>query len=149
MAASLGTTTKTKIKVLLDTNVIVSYLQGKPELANLFSPEIEASVQYAINPVVLQELLLVGSPFPEGIDIDQLSKKFEMLPVDATSSEEILARIKSLRSKIAHANSLLILASGKNCDYILSYDVNMHDLSLAADVKVLDPEEFLAQMERG
>ncbi len=149
MAASLGATTKTKMMVFIDANVIISYIEGKPELAKLFSPEIEANVQYAINPVVLQELLLLGSPFPESVDIDRLSSKFVMLPVDLIDSKQFLEKTRTLSKKLSHINNVIILASAKNCDYILSYDVELRDLSLATDATVLNPEEFLAQMERG
>jgi len=149
MTSLLGTPIKTKITVLLDTNVIFMYIMGKTELTNLFSDKLLESVQYAINPVILQELLIAGSPFPEQFDIEAFSKKFIMLPIREVDSPEFLDRMKGFRNKVAHANSFLILGSGRNCDLILSYDVNMLELGQAAGVKVLNPEEFLAQTERG
>lgn len=148
MASPLKTTTVSKLMVLLDTNVLIDYLEGKPELAKLFSPEAEANVQYAINPVVLQELLLIGPPALEGVDIDNFFKNFVMLPLDATISKEALAKLKAFRDKRVHANDLLILGSAVNCDYMLSSDVKLKNLGAEAGVKVIDPGEFLSLVGR-
>jgi predicted nucleic acid-binding protein len=146
LATSLQTATHSKLTVLLDTSVIVNYLQGRPELADLFSPETEPRVQFAVNPIVLQELILMGSPHAEGFD--DLTDRFKILPVDETNSTEFVEQLRSFGDERAHANSFLILGTGKNCDYVLSYDANMQVLSKFADVKVLNPEDFLGRLGR-
>lgn len=44
--------------VFLDTNVIRGYLRGEPAAAQLFSAEASGRTRFAVNPIVLQELLL-------------------------------------------------------------------------------------------
>ena len=46
--------------VFLDTNVIIGYLRGEPSAAQLFSAEAEGRIRFAVNPIVLQELLLAA-----------------------------------------------------------------------------------------
>ena len=43
--------------VFLDTNVIVGYLRGEPSAVQLFSAEAEGRTRFAVNSIVLQELL--------------------------------------------------------------------------------------------
>jgi predicted nucleic acid-binding protein len=44
--------------VFLDTNVIVGYLQGDPSAAQLFSAEAAGRLRFAVNGILLQEILL-------------------------------------------------------------------------------------------
>lgn len=46
--------------VFLDTNVIMGYLRGEPAAAQLFSAEAAGRIRLAVNPIVLQELLLAA-----------------------------------------------------------------------------------------
>jgi predicted nucleic acid-binding protein len=46
--------------VFLDTNVILGYLRGDPSVAQLFSAEADGRIRFAVNPIVLQELLLAA-----------------------------------------------------------------------------------------
>ena len=47
-----------QLLAFLDTGVIIDYLRGDRTAVQLFSAEAEGRVQFAINPVVAQELLL-------------------------------------------------------------------------------------------
>ncbi|MEO6810578.1 MAG: hypothetical protein ABI353_15795 [Isosphaeraceae bacterium] len=149
MASDPSTRTGAKQVVLLDSNVIISYLRGKPKLAKLFASEVLQSVQYATNPIILQELRTSGPPFPEGFDLEEFSRSLIQLPINPLDSEEFLDALKTSRNKSAHANSFLVLGSGKSCDFVLSYDVNLLDLAPAAGVTVLNPDAFLARWEPG
>lgn len=44
----------------LDTDVIVGYLRGEASALELFSAEAKGRIHFAINPIVLQELLLAS-----------------------------------------------------------------------------------------
>ncbi len=46
--------------MFLDTNVIVGYLQGDPVAVQLFAAEADGRARFAINPIMLQELLLTA-----------------------------------------------------------------------------------------
>jgi predicted nucleic acid-binding protein len=47
-----------RLLVFLDTNVIVGYLRGDSSAAKLFSAEASGRIRFAVNPIVIQELLL-------------------------------------------------------------------------------------------
>ena len=130
------------MKVFLDTTVILDFLKGDPSLKDIFSPKIMNKVSYAINPIVLQEILLSGRAASK-MSLDEFTKDFEVIPVDIIKSEEFLERIRSLRNRIAHANDLLILGSAQSCDYLVTTDRTLQQLGNVATVKVITPEEFL------
>ena len=47
--------------VFLNTGVIVGYLQGDPLAAQLFSAEAAGRIRFAVNPIILQQLILGGA----------------------------------------------------------------------------------------
>jgi hypothetical protein len=44
----------------LDTDVVLGYLRGEPATVQLFGAESEGRIRLAINPIVLQELILTA-----------------------------------------------------------------------------------------
>lgn len=135
-----------KPKAFLDTNVLIIYLRGERNLSGLFAPEVMERFQYAISPIVLQELFLAAEAARYGDDLDRLVSRLEVIPVEVVKSEELLARTRNLRNQIAHANDFLILGSAQNCDYLLTYDRELHRLGEHASVQVLTPEDFLRKL---
>ena len=136
-----------KIRAFLDTNVLLEYLRGKPELQRLFTPAVEERVSFAVNPVVLQELLLAGGSADGGIDFTRLANHFEVLTAEALSNPESLKRVRELRNRVTHANDLMILASSRHCDVLLTYDGALRELGRTAEVDTENPEEFLEELQ--
>src|SRR5271167_4643083 len=66
--------------VFLDTDVIFSYLKGDASAAQLFSAEAAGRIHFAVNDIVLQELLLADAASLPGFEriIDHL----HVLPLD-------------------------------------------------------------------
>jgi predicted nucleic acid-binding protein len=135
-----------KIRVFLDTNVLLEYLRGKPELQKLFTPAVEERVSFAVNPVVLQELMLATGAVDQTIDLADIASHFEILGAEAFPFES-LARFRQARNQPAHVNDLMILASSRHCDVLLTYDRKLRELGQRADIEAETPEEFLEDLQ--
>lgn len=140
-----------KLKVFLDTSVLVRLLSGEKQLLELFSQEILNRVSYVANPIVFQELLLFGERAAHKIDWDDLQHKIDIVPVNlAELDSEILGGLHRFRNLAMHSNDVLIIgtARGAGCDYLLTYD---KALMQALDDKPvpMTPEEFLQSLGDG
>jgi predicted nucleic acid-binding protein len=133
-----------KIRAFLDTNVLLEYLRGKPEIQKLFTPAVEDRVAFAVNPVVLQELLLASGG---GENLAGLTDRLEVLAAEALSSMESSSRLRELRNSGAHVNDLIILASSRHCDVLLTYDRVLRELGQDEKIEAETPEEFLEELQ--
>jgi len=132
--------------VFVDTNVIVGYLQGDPSMAQLFSAEAAGQIRLAVNPIVLQELLLAadaGRP-----EFQRIRDHLRVLPVDLAKAEALLPRIRSLGNRLAHSNDILILSSADQCDFLVTSNAGFMNLVMAAKprVVVVTPEALVARL---
>lgn len=131
--------------VFLDTNVIVGYLRGDPTAAQLFSAEAGGRIRVAVNPIVLQELLLAADaatdPAFEGIR-DHL----RVLPVDYGKAEVLLQKLRVLRNRIVHTNDILIVSSADDCDFLVTRDAGLKKLVTAEKPQVVTPEELVTHL---
>jgi predicted nucleic acid-binding protein len=136
-----------KIRAFLDTDVLLDYLRGKPELQLLFSPEVEDRVSFAVNPVVLQELLLASGAVDQPVDLNRLTKHLEIVGAEELPAPNILNHLRELRNRLAHANDLMILESSSHCDVLLTYNKALLELGNIAEVESETPEEFLNDLQ--
>lgn len=135
-----------KRSVFLDSNVLLQYLRGKPEISELFDPETEKRVTYAVNPVVLQELLLAQESLDREADLDALAEHFTIVSSEAIFDAEVLKTLRELLRKRLHPNDMLILGSAQRCDFLLTYDKVLLGLDSKVRVPIKTPEEFLANL---
>lgn len=134
----------TKLKVFLDSNVVLKYLRGKEDVEFLFSSETLSKVTYSVNPIVIQEILLAQPEYPKR-NLDEFKNHLEIKELNKEISDEIFSRVRQIRNKIVHTNDLLILGSAADCDYILTSDKDILDLSTVhkvEGVKAITPQEF-------
>jgi predicted nucleic acid-binding protein len=136
-----------RLKVFLDTNVLASYLLGKPEAERLFDPDVAKRVQYIISPVVLQELLLVSDELGKKDNSEELnrllSKYLTIKELDEETVKTSVQRIRQLRNRIVHANDLLnIQVAATTTDYFLTQDKVLLSLKDIGSVKVISPDQF-------
>jgi predicted nucleic acid-binding protein len=140
-----------KIKVFLDTNVLIKLLSGQKELLQLFSEEVVSKVSYVTSPIAFQELLLLAERATEKMNWGVLQQHVELLPIDFEKVDSVLRdELRRFRNLAVHSNDVLIVgtAEGAKCDYLLTYD---KDLVRAVDEKILvalTPEEFLASLRK-
>lgn len=131
----------------MDTNVLLEYIRGKAELRRLFSAEVLERAAFAINGVVLQELLLARDKTAGGIDLTMVVPYLEVVGAGVDlRSPEVQAELQELRNRVAHANDLLILTGARSCDVLLTYDRELLELGGVATVRSETPEEFLEEL---
>ena len=136
-----------KIRAFLDTNVLLEYLRGKVELQSLFSEDVRQRAAFAINAIVLQELLLARDRTEGGVDLTRVVPYLEVVGAGVDlSSPEVIAELHQLRNRLVHANDVLILAGARSCDVLLTYDRDLLAAGPAAAVRSETPEDFLDEL---
>ena len=132
--------------VFLDTSVILAFLQGDSSAAELFSAEAQGRIRFAVNPIVLQELLLTadlaGQP-----EFERIREHLQILPVDFSKAEALIPTIRDLRNRIVHSNDVLILSSADECDFLVTKDLLLKRVASTGKPKVLTPEEFATHLQ--
>jgi len=131
--------------VFLDTNVIIGYLRGEPSAAQLFSAEADGRIRFAVNPIVLQELLLAADATGRP-EFERIRDHFRVLPVDVAKAEALLPRVRAQRNRSTHPNDILILSSAEACDFLVTRDVLLKNLVLAGKPRVVTPEELVTHL---
>lgn len=131
--------------VFLDTNVIMGYFGGELAAAQLFSAEASGRICFAVNPIVLQELLLAADA-AERPEFEQIRNHLRVLPVDYAKAEALLPKVRSLRSRLAHSNDILILSSADSCDFLVTKDAALKKLVTSEKPQVVTPEELITQL---
>jgi predicted nucleic acid-binding protein len=132
--------------VFLDTNVILGYLRGEPSAAELFSAEAEGRIRFAVNPIVLQDLLLCDDVASQP-EFEKIRSHLRVLPVDIAKAEAFLPRVRALRNRLAHSNDLLILSSAEECDFLVTRDALLKTLVTSDKPQVVTPEELVTQLQ--
>jgi predicted nucleic acid-binding protein len=136
--------TSRKIRVFLDTNVLLAYFQGKAELQHLFSKKVRERAAFVVNGIVLQELIL-SSKSKELMTVEPYLDVAD-LGIDV-SSPEFQTILRDERHRHMHVNDILILVGARACDVLLTYDDQK--LVRAGEVARLrpeTPEEFLYEL---
>ncbi len=136
-----------KIRVFLDSSILVQYFKGDRKLKGLFSSEILNKVQFAINPIVFQEILLINRRLDEKIDFNKIEEHLKILPIGEITDENEIKNIKMIRNYLAHSNDILIIKSSlEECDYLLSTDKELLNIGSIGSLKIICPEEFFNLM---
>jgi predicted nucleic acid-binding protein len=131
--------------VFLDTNVIIGFLRGDTAAAQLFSAEAKGRVRFAVNAIVLQELLLAADATGQP-EFERIRDHLRVLPVDFEKAEALLPRVRALRNRLAHSNDILILSSAVECDFFVTRDAKLKMLVTAEKPQVVTPEELLTHL---
>jgi len=132
-----------RLNVFLDTNILVEYLRGS--YPTLFSEQTLKRVKFAVNPIVLQELLLISDANEHSDRLEQLKQLVDVLPIDFQHVEAFLPKVKELRNRAMHSNDILIVTSAANCDLLISNDSDLKQLSPDRP-EVLTADEFFARL---
>jgi predicted nucleic acid-binding protein len=136
-----------KIRAFLDTSVLLAYIRGKAELQALFSNEVRERAAFAINAIVLQELLLARDDTAGDLDLTTVVPYLEVVGAGVDlSSPETQAELVALRNQFIHTNDVLILAGARSCDVLLTYDRALLKAAGPTTVRSETPEEFLEEL---
>jgi predicted nucleic acid-binding protein len=132
-----------KIRAFLDTNVLLEYFRGKAELQHLFSEEVRERAAFAVNGIVLQELLLSQV---NDMDLTAVEPYVEIVALGVDpSSPELQAMLRDVRNRSLHVNDILILATARSYDVLLTYDRDLLQAGNAV-LRSETPEEFLVEL---
>jgi predicted nucleic acid-binding protein len=131
--------------VFLDTNVIIGYLRGDASAGQVFLAEASGRIRLAVNPIVLQELLLAADAASRP-EFERVRDHLRVLPLDATKAEALLSRVRSLRNRLVHSNDILILSSADECDFLVTRDQLLKELVTSEKPQVVTPEELVTHL---
>lgn len=131
-----------KIRAFLDSNVLLEYFAGKAELQHLFSEEVRERASFAVNGIVLQELILSY----KGKELMTVEPYLDIaeLRLDP-SSAEWQSMFRDERNHSLHVNDILILATARSYDVLLTYDRKLLQAGKAI-LRSETPEEFLVEL---
>jgi predicted nucleic acid-binding protein len=121
------------VKVLLDTNILIDYLNGIPEAGK----EIGRYRDKAISLITWMEVMAGTTAQDEQI-IKTFLSQFELLPIDGTVSAEAVAIRRSRKIKLPDA---IILATARTSDRLL-VTRNTKDFPAGQDVDVRMPYQY-------
>jgi predicted nucleic acid-binding protein len=129
-----------KLRIFLDTTIIISYFNKEVNVRKLFSKEVLEKVQYIINPIVYQEIFL-SDKIKNSIDFKKLNDNVNLVQID--TKEIDIKKISELRNNLVHTNDFLILQTAIfNSDYLLTLDQAMIGIGKINSLKVISPNEF-------
>jgi predicted nucleic acid-binding protein len=131
--------------VFLDTSVILEYLRGDPSAAELFSAEADGRIRFAVNGIVLQELLLAADAAKRP-EFEEIRDHLRVLRVDLARAEALLPRVRALRDRLVHSNDILILSSADECDFLVTRGLAFRNLVRDEKLQVVTPEELVTQL---
>jgi predicted nucleic acid-binding protein len=130
----------------LDTSALAAYFDGKGAAAHLFDREILARTRYAVNPIVLQEILLLADEQRRTRLAELAEERLSILPIDPEKAIKVSERVRGLRNRIAHSNDVLVFASAEDCDYLITDDDLLAQLSGVRGPEVLTVDQFLDRL---
>ncbi len=129
----------------LDSSVILAYLQGDPSAVELFSAEAKGHIFFAVNPIVLQELLLTAD-LARHPEFEQIREHLRVLPVDFSRAEALIPAVRGLRNRMVHSNDILILSSAGRCDFLVTRDRLLMSMSGNEKPRIVTPEELVRHL---
>jgi predicted nucleic acid-binding protein len=138
--------TTTQVSVFLDTDVLLDYFRGNGAAARLFDPDVISRVRYAINPIVLREILLIANEREQSKMERLIGDQVTLLSIDPEKTEETLRRARNFRNRVAHSDEVVIFSSASDCDYLITRDKGLTELQEGNRPEVVTPEEFLARV---
>src|SRR3954454_15396677 len=131
-----------KIRAVLDTNGLLEYFDGKPELQHLFSDDVRERASFAVNGIVLQELILSY----KGKELMTVEPYLDIAELGVDPSSPVLqAMLRDERNRSLHVNDILILATARSYDVLLTYDPELLEAAHAV-LRSETPEEFLVEL---
>jgi len=137
-----------KMKVFLDSSVIISYFRDERDVAKLFSKRVLEKVQFVINPIVYQEIILVMNRIDYKIDLEELGDFVKVVQIDKTKKDAYLEKMRELRNLMVHTNDILVLQSAMSeSDYLLTLDNQLLEIGEIDSLRILSPSAFWDLLE--
>ena len=140
-----------KIKVFVDTNVLIDYLvpdrENHTQAVDLFSLILTSTIEAAISTQSILDAAYIGNKY-EGFNSDGFRRAMESLltrtNVSSIDSFDIHAALRDPNEDIED-NAQIAFADSQRCDVIVTYDKKIHSRRVPAPLIVMNTEEFLNQ----
>ncbi|NJL91113.1 MAG: putative toxin-antitoxin system toxin component, PIN family [Coleofasciculaceae cyanobacterium SM2_1_6] len=134
---------KQPIKVIIDTNLWVSFLIGK-ELANLKELIVNQSIEVVLCDQIIEEITLVTQrpKLQKYFPAERVQELLELLSIIGLSVE-IISEVSICRD--AKDNYLLALAKDSQADFLITGDGDLLSLGSFEDTEILTYKEFSAK----
>jgi predicted nucleic acid-binding protein len=130
--------------VFLDTDVIIGYVRGERAAVQLFSAEADGRIHFAVNGIVLQELILAGDVVDQP-EFERILDHLRILPVELAKAEALIPRARAMRN-LPHVNDIIIVSSAGECDFLVTTDTRLRELVTGGKPQVVNPEEFVGHL---
>ncbi|WP_199317286.1 putative toxin-antitoxin system toxin component, PIN family [Planktothricoides raciborskii] len=133
-----------QIKVIIDTNLWISFLIGK-ELANLKELIVSQTVQVVFCEQITEEINRVTQrpKLQKYFSADKVKELLELLAVIGVSIE-IRSEVSLCRD--AKDNFLLALAKDSQANFLITGDADLLTLGSFAGTKIITYQDFLEQI---
>jgi predicted nucleic acid-binding protein len=133
--------------VFLDTSVLMHYLRGGSPESRLLSDRMLKRFRFAVNPVVLSEVLLAADASRNAAKLEQIREAVQILPINDAELTLLSDRLRRVRNRAIHTNDFLIYSSAVECDYLLTEDKDFKTLATGDRPAILTTSEFLERAE--
>lgn len=138
-------TVENNLKVVLDTNIVVSALVygGKPE--EVYRLVLEKKIIAYISPSIIAEILeILTKKFNfNQIKLRQIERKIRK-KISVVNPTKILRLVRD-----ADDNRILEAAVEGNCSYIITGDKDLLDFGKYKSIKILTADQFLKSVFKG
>lgn len=135
-----------ELKVVIDTNILVSILKGKPSLSLIYSFLKEDRFKLVISAEILKELAAVLYRPHLKIDSRDIKELFRLIRVKGIRINLPPLFIKVCRDP--KDNFILELAVESKADFIVTGDKDLLVLSPFKDIPILTTKEFISCIKR-
>lgn len=126
-----------KPSVFLDSNVIILHFSGHGDAGHIFDPEIQNKYNYAIDGVILQELMLLA----ENIEPNRISEliqnnKIKVLDIDLKKAEETMLKVRHPENVHLYRVAALAYRKASRMERVRGLTANPHVTLRAAALAV-------------
>lgn len=135
-----------KLNTFLDSNILLLYYKGDSRLTKLFSEQILKRVNYIINSIVFQELILLNKRIRDIINFNEISKQVKIQ--DYYGEKVDFKKLQHLRNKKLHSSDILLLRSAIyfKCRIFLTLDNDLLRLEIFDGLEILSPLKFFQKL---
>ncbi|MGO4885629.1 MAG: type II toxin-antitoxin system VapC family toxin [Bryobacteraceae bacterium] len=138
----------------LDTDVVLSYLRGDPTAVELFRAESEGRIRFAINHLVLGELILTADDAAKPA-LNRILEHLKVLPLDYPKAKALTAAVArsmdtpngQARSRTPHPADMVNASGLGDSDFLVTSNGVLKSLVAGGKPRVVTPDELVAYLQ--
>lgn len=133
-----------EVKVVIDSNIIVSILKGSPRLSPIYTAFKEGRFKLVISAGILKELAAVLYRPSLKIEPNDIKELFRLIKFKALRVKPRIQLINACRDP--KDNFILELAIEARADFIVSSDKDLIVLKNFQKIPIITPDQFLNKL---